>query len=146
MTNDYQERARLFCKAESDNLAYPLFGLYEETAELIAKTPIRYNAGFKGIMAWCVLHMLRFIGYLLGMWAKRIRKGDTKCPFDIDQYEFNCSPFSEDDCKYELGDMHWMLTNLDSQYWQKSEDVEECNIDKLTRRKNRGEIETHKDH
>lgn len=135
--------ARSFCTPNCDNYSYPILGIYEELAELIEKSPISYASGWQGIKARITMRMLVFVGKRLGKWAKAIRKGKKIVPM-----RFKATELTGDNvkgCFYELGDIHWMLANIDAAFLFTSESVEDANITKLSMRKLKGQIIDHPD-
>lgn len=121
-----------------------MFGLYEEVGELLEKTPIYYVQGWSGIKAKLTIKLLIWSGKILGKWAKEIRKNKLPVPFEVDTMKYGTE--SKYSCRLELGDVHWMLVNIDAQYGFRTPNVEDVNIDKLTNRKNKNQIIDHPDH
>ena len=140
----YQKKAVSFRCDTCNNIAYPLLGMYEEISELIEKTNFNHSKTIGGISSRLILNLLIIQGKLLGKWAKRVRKGKSVVPFTIDSVNEPLYLITAQ--QKELGDIHWMLANLDDQYGFDSSEVNTMNICKLAARKKSGTIITHTDH
>lgn len=146
---DYQEQAMGFRWDTCDNLAYSVFGMYEEMGEALEKTPIRYN-GISGFFAHVIIYFLIVFGKLLGKWGKAIRGkkvGDKVVTNHYPPFELGSVGFERRiSLMNEFGDIHWMLANYEDQVELSPDECEEANIRKLSLRKKRNEIASHKDH
>lgn len=118
--NEYQERAMATNAACSDNDMYSLFGLVAEVGEIADKV------------------------------AKAVRKERISVSDDFitnglegDNEEFE---ELEKELKKELGDVLWFVAHFAYRRGWTLEDVARTNLDKLARRKERGEIIDHPDH
>ena len=113
--DEYQELACQFA-TYGGNSMYPALGLAEEAGEVCGKIAkyIRRNNGF-----------VPAVGALEEVSHSEQFKDDAAF---------------RDDIKKELGDCLWMIAALCGEYDMKLSDVMQCNIAKLTDRRNRGVI------
>lgn len=136
-TNDYQKRALRFRIGNANTYDYGICGLLEEVGELIEKTNIVTIKGawrFR-LMLWLFVKLSKWMGrHAKAVRVKKVLPSTITITFDSNE------------CVKELGDIHWMVANLDAIYCAKSDYVCEKNIEKLTERKKKNEIANHKDH
>ena len=113
--NEYQKAANEFA-TYGGNPMYPALGLAEEAGEVCGKIAkyIRKHNGF-----------VPAVGALEEVSHSEQFKDDAAF---------------RDDIKKELGDCLWMIAALCGEYDMKLSDVMQCNIAKLTDRRNRGVI------
>lgn len=123
--NEYQKRAMATNAKSSDNESYSLFGLMAEVGEI----------------------------------ADKIAKGVRKELITIDRdfiYEGRKAGLDEESTrelmlfyegmKKELGDVLWFVAHLAHRFSWELEDVAQCNLEKLEKRRITGTIINHEDH
>lgn len=146
---DYQKEAMKFRWKTCDNAAYPVFGMIEEFGELLEVCHFTYY-GWHGLIAKILVNIFIVLGKVSGRMAKKIRGKKNKdnvivgniYPMALNEMSW----FRREQAMKELGDIHWMLADLEDQIEVDEDEVLQMNISKLEARKKNNTIASHTDH
>lgn len=157
--NNRQRQVISTCTPNCCNVAYPFFGLIEETGELAEKmnAVIEWNQDINLLEK---SYIQRFLGEIVDMGkrasyiAKGIRHGNMPVPFDTDREKRidDTNTLQNIAVRNEMGDIKWMADALDFFLFSRvnhanghmdatSQTTAMINLEKLTMRSYRNEID-----
>lgn len=139
--NKYQEQAMTTCMESSNNVAYMMLNLLGEVGELTEKVADVMTDKAEKKQLTKVVPLLKHFGEL----AKYIRKYPDTLAADEHRHAFNRVRYANDEQRIaivkEIGDVMWQTNGLIHVLGLSAQAVAQMNLDKLTDRQERQQID-----